>query len=254
MTTSKIEISGLRKQFGDLVVLRDINLKVEAGAVIALIGPSGSGKSTLLRCMNLLVVPEGGRIRIGDDAFAFDGGAKLPGVREQARFRSNTGMVFQHFNLFPHMTVLQNVMEGPRSVKNMPKAEAEALARRLLDKVGLSDKVDVFPNKLSGGQKQRVAIARALAMEPSVMLFDEATSALDPELVGEVLGVMRALAAEGMTMIIVTHEIGFAREVADRLVFMRDGVIVEEGPAREVIDSPKEEATRAFLSHFHNRG
>jgi polar amino acid transport system ATP-binding protein len=254
MTTSKIEISGLRKQFGDLVVLRDINLKVEAGAVIALIGPSGSGKSTLLRCMNLLVVPEGGRIRIGDDAFAFDGGAKLPGVREQARFRSNTGMVFQHFNLFPHMTVLQNVMEGPLSVKNMPKAEADALARRLLDKVGLSDKVDVFPNKLSGGQKQRVAIARALAMEPSVMLFDEATSALDPELVGEVLGVMRALAAEGMTMIIVTHEIGFAREVADRLVFMRDGVIVEEGPAREVIDSPKEEATRAFLSHFHNRG
>ncbi|MBN9437769.1 amino acid ABC transporter ATP-binding protein [Bosea sp. (in: a-proteobacteria)] len=254
MTTSKIEISGLRKQFGDLVVLRDINLKVEAGAVIALIGPSGSGKSTLLRCLNLLVIPEGGRIRIGDDAFAFDGGAKLPGVREQARFRSNTGMVFQHFNLFPHMTVLQNVMEGPLSVKNMPKAEADALARRLLDKVGLSDKVDVFPNKLSGGQKQRVAIARALAMEPSVMLFDEATSALDPELVGEVLGVMRALAAEGMTMIIVTHEIGFAREVADRLVFMRDGVIVEEGPAREVIDSPKEEATRAFLSHFHNRG
>jgi polar amino acid transport system ATP-binding protein len=254
MTTSKIEISGLRKQFGDLVVLRDINLKVEAGAVIALIGPSGSGKSTLLRCMNLLVVPEGGRIRIGDDVFAFDGGAKLPSVREQARFRSNTGMVFQHFNLFPHMTVLQNVMEGPRSVKNMPKAEAEALARQLLDKVGLSDKVDVFPNKLSGGQKQRVAIARALAMEPSVMLFDEATSALDPELVGEVLNVMRALAAEGMTMIIVTHEIGFAREVADRLVFMRDGVIVEEGPAREVIDSPKEEATRAFLSHFHNRG
>ncbi|MBN9469856.1 MAG: amino acid ABC transporter ATP-binding protein [Bosea sp.] len=254
MTTSKIEISGLRKQFGDLVVLRDINLKVDAGAVIALIGPSGSGKSTLLRCLNLLVIPEGGRIRIGDDAFAFDGGAKLPGVREQARFRSNTGMVFQHFNLFPHMTVLQNVMEGPLSVKNMPKAEADALARRLLDKVGLSDKVDVFPNKLSGGQKQRVAIARALAMEPSVMLFDEATSALDPELVGEVLGVMRALAAEGMTMIIVTHEIGFAREVADRLVFMRDGVIVEEGPAREVIDSPKEEATRAFLSHFHNRG
>lgn len=254
MTTSKIEISGLRKQFGDLVVLRDINLKVEAGAVIALIGPSGSGKSTLLRCLNLLVIPEGGRIRIGDDAFAFDGGAKLPGVREQARFRSNTGMVFQHFNLFPHMTVLQNVMEGPVSVKNTPKAEAEALARRLLAKVGLSDKVGVFPNKLSGGQKQRVAIARALAMEPEVMLFDEATSALDPELVGEVLGVMRDLAAEGMTMIIVTHEIGFARDVADRVVFMRDGIIVEEGPARDVIEQPRQEATRAFLSHFHNRG
>ncbi len=254
MSTCKIEISGVRKQFGDLVVLRDINLKVEPGAVIALIGPSGSGKSTLLRCLNLLVIPEGGRIRIGDDAFAFDGTAKLPSVREQARFRSNTGMVFQHFNLFPHMTVLQNVMEGPLSVKDMPKAQADALARRLLEKVGLSDKVDVFPNKLSGGQKQRVAIARALAMEPAVMLFDEATSALDPELVGEVLNVIRALAAEGMTMIIVTHEIGFAREVADRVVFMRDGVIVEEGPAHDVIDSPKEEATRTFLSHFHNRG
>src|SRR5262249_44451170 len=153
-----------------------------------------------------------------------------------------------------HMTVLRNVMEGPISVKRTPKAEAEAIARRLLAKVGLSDKVDVFPNKLSGGQKQRVAIARALAMEPEVMLFDEGTSALDPELVGEVLGVMRALAAEGMTMIIVTHEIGFAREIADRVIFMRDGVIVEEGPAREIIGQPKEEATRAFLSHFHNRG
>jgi polar amino acid transport system ATP-binding protein len=254
MSTCKIEVAGLRKQFGSLVVLRDINLKVETGSVVALIGPSGSGKSTLLRCLNLLVIPEGGRVRIGEDAFAFDGRTRLPGVREQARFRSNTGMVFQHFNLFPHMTVLQNVMEGPLSVKGAPKAEAEALARRLLDKVGLSDKADAFPNKLSGGQKQRVAIARALAMEPAVMLFDEVTSALDPELVGEVLNVMRDLAAEGMTMIIVTHEIGFAREVADRVVFMRDGVIVEEGPAREVIEQPKQEATRAFLSHFHNRG
>jgi polar amino acid transport system ATP-binding protein len=254
MSTCKIEVAGLRKQFGSLVVLRDINLKVETGSVVALIGPSGSGKSTLLRCLNLLVIPEGGRVRIGEDAFAFDGRTRLPGVREQARFRSNTGMVFQHFNLFPHMTVLQNVMEGPLSVMGAPKAEAEALARRLLDKVGLSDKADAFPNKLSGGQKQRVAIARALAMEPAVMLFDEVTSALDPELVGEVLNVMRDLAAEGMTMIIVTHEIGFAREVADRVVFMRDGVIVEEGPAREVIEQPKQEATRAFLSHFHNRG
>lgn len=254
MDNCKIEISGLRKSFGSLAVLRDVNLKVEAGAVVALIGPSGSGKSTLLRCLNLLVIPEGGRIRVGDDAFSFDGKMKLSSVREQARFRSNTGMVFQHFNLFPHMTVLQNVMEGPLSVKKMPKAEAEKIARKLLDKVGLSDKDNVFPNKLSGGQKQRVAIARALAMEPAVMLFDEVTSALDPELVGEVLNVMRALAAEGMTMIIVTHEIAFAREVADRVVFMRNGVIVEEGPAREVIDQPKEEATRSFLSHFHNRG
>ncbi|WP_164986003.1 amino acid ABC transporter ATP-binding protein [Bosea sp. Tri-44] len=250
----KIEVSGLRKSFGALTVLRDINLRVESGQVVALIGPSGSGKSTLLRCLNLLVMPEGGNVRIGNDSFAFGAGSKLPAIREQARFRSNTGMVFQHFNLFPHMTVVQNVMEGPISVKAMPKPQAEELARRLLAKVGLSDKVDVFPNKLSGGQKQRVAIARALAMEPEVMLFDEATSALDPELVGEVLGVMRDLAAEGMTMIIVTHEIGFAREVADRVVFMRDGVIVEEGPAREVIGEPKQDATRAFLSHFHNRG
>ena len=252
-TEPKIEISGLRKQFGSNIVLRDVNCTVEAGGVIALIGPSGSGKSTLLRCMNLLVIPEGGRIRIGKDSFVFDGKARLPSAREQARFRSGTGMVFQHFNLFPHMTVLGNVMEGPVSVRNMAKAEAEAIARKLLGKVGLSDKVDAFPNQLSGGQKQRVAIARALAMEPEVMLFDEATSALDPELVGEVLAVMRDLAAEGMTMVIVTHEIGFAREVADRVLFMRDGVIVEEGPAREVIDNPKEEATRTFLSHFHNR-
>jgi polar amino acid transport system ATP-binding protein len=254
MATCKIEVSGLRKSFGALSVLRGIDLKVDTGAVVALIGPSGSGKSTLLRCLNLLVIPEGGRVRIGDDSFSFDEGAKLPGVREQARFRSNAGMVFQHFNLFPHMTVIQNVMEGPVWVKNMPKPKAESLARKLLAKVGLSDKVDVFPNKLSGGQKQRVAIARALAMEPAVMLFDEVTSALDPELVGEVLNVMRDLAAEGMTMIIVTHEIGFAREVADRVLFMRDGLIVEEGPARQVIGEPREEATRVFLSHFHNRG
>jgi polar amino acid transport system ATP-binding protein len=254
MASHKIEVSGLRKSFGPLVVLRDINLKVDTGSVVALIGPSGSGKSTLLRCLNLLVIPEGGHVRIGDDSFSFGTGTKLPGVREQARFRSNAGMVFQHFNLFPHMTVLRNVMEGPVWVKNMGKGAAETLARKLLAKVGLSDKIDVFPNKLSGGQKQRVAIARALAMEPAVMLFDEVTSALDPELVGEVLGVMRDLAAEGMTMIIVTHEIGFAREVADRVIFMRDGLIVEEGPARQVIEQPKEEATRAFLSHFHNRG
>jgi len=250
----KIEVSGLRKSFGTLTVLRDINVAVEPGQVVALIGPSGSGKSTLLRCLNLLVMPDGGKVRIGNDSFSFGTGSKMPGTKEQARFRSNTGMVFQHFNLFPHMTVVENVMEGPVSVKGMSKRQAEQLARRLLAKVGLSDKVDVFPNKLSGGQKQRVAIARALAMEPDVMLFDEATSALDPELVGEVLGVMRDLAAEGMTMIIVTHEIGFAREVADRVVFMRDGVIVEEGPAREVIGHPRQEATKAFLSHFHNRG
>ena len=249
----KIEINGLKKQFGDLVVLRDINFKIAPGAVVALIGPSGSGKSTLLRCLNLLVVPDNGHIRIGNDAFSFGEGSSLPSARQQARFRSGTGMVFQHFNLFPHMTVLENVMEGPVSAKKMPKPQAAELARKLLAKVGLADKAESYPSRLSGGQKQRVAIARALAMEPEVMLFDEATSALDPELVSEVLSVMRDLAAEGMTMIIVTHEIAFARDVADVVVFMRDGVIVEEGPAREVIDTPKEEATRSFLSHFHTR-
>jgi polar amino acid transport system ATP-binding protein len=256
MTTenTKIEIAGLSKRFGENIVLRDINVKVEAGTVVALIGPSGSGKSTLLRCMNLLVLPNGGRIRIGNDAFVFDDGSKMPKAKEQARFRSNAGMVFQHFNLFPHKTVLQNVMEGPVTVKGTPKAKAAELAHNLLNKVGLAEKADVYPDRLSGGQKQRVAIARALAMEPEVMLFDEATSALDPELVAEVLGVMRDLAAEGMTMIIVTHEMAFAREVADKVIFLRDGVIVEEGPAKELIDNPKQEATRAFLSHFHTRG
>lgn len=250
---TKIAIAGLKKQFGDVVVLRDINLTVQTGAVIALIGPSGSGKSTLLRCLNLLVVPEGGQITVGDDSFTFGAGTRRPSGKEQARFRSNTGMVFQHFNLFPHMTVLQNVMEGPLTVKKIPKAQAESLARDLLTKVGLTDKANEYPARMSGGQKQRVAIARALAMNPEVMLFDEATSALDPELVAEVLQVMRDLAAEGMTMIIVTHEIAFARDVADRVVFMRDGVIVEEGPARELIDNPQQEATISFLSHFHNK-
>jgi polar amino acid transport system ATP-binding protein len=250
----KIEIAALRKQFGQLVVLKDINLTVEQGSVVALIGPSGSGKSTLLRCINLLVTPNGGRVRVGGDSFVFGTGAKLPGTRELARFRANTGMVFQHFNLFPHMTALGNVMEAPVTVRRKSKREARELALTLLAKVGLADKVDEYPSRLSGGQKQRVAIARALAMEPDVMLFDEATSALDPELVGEVLSVMQKLAAEGMTMVIVTHEIAFAREVADRVIFMRDGLVIEEGPARQVIDAPREAATRAFLSHFHRGG
>lgn len=248
-----IEVRGARKAYGAVEVLKGIDLSVERGQIVAIIGPSGSGKSTLLRSINHLETLNGGEVWL-------DGVQVNQNLHGQAferhinKVRQQMGMVFQHFNLFPHMTVVQNVMEGPVSVKGMPKREADAIARKLLAKVGLSDKVDVFPNKLSGGQKQRVAIARALAMEPEVMLFDEATSALDPELVGEVLGVMRDLAAEGMTMIIVTHEISFAREVADRVVFMRDGVIVEEGPAREVIDTPQQEATRTFLSHFHNRG
>ncbi|AOO80264.1 amino acid ABC transporter ATP-binding protein [Bosea vaviloviae] len=252
--TPKIEVAALRKQFGELVVLKDINLKVAAGSVVALIGPSGSGKSTLLRCINLLVTPDGGRVRVGEDSFAFGVGSKPPRTRELARFRTNTGMVFQHFNLFPHMTALGNVMEAPITVRKKPKAQAREQALALLAKVGLADKVDEYPSRLSGGQKQRVAIARALAMEPEVMLFDEATSALDPELVGEVLGVMQKLASEGMTMVIVTHEIAFAREVADRVIFMRDGVVIEEGPARQVIDAPREPATQAFLGHFHRGG
>jgi polar amino acid transport system ATP-binding protein len=251
--SAKIEVSGLRKHFGTLAVLRDINLSVEQGQVVAVIGPSGSGKSTLLRCMNLLVVPDGGSVRVGTHSFVFPDPRGVPDARSLARFRANTGMVFQHFNLFPHMTALGNVTEGPVTVKRTPKPEAEALARGLLAKVGLADKADEYPSRLSGGQKQRVAVARALAMEPEVMLFDEVTSALDPELVGEVLTVMKELATEGMTMVIVTHEIAFAREVADRVVFMREGVVVEEGPAAQVIDAPREAATRTFLSHFHRR-
>jgi polar amino acid transport system ATP-binding protein len=252
--TSKIEIRGLRKSFGSNEVLKNINLDVAKGGVVALIGPSGSGKSTLLRCINLLVTPDGGSVRVGDTRFAFGEGTKLPDVKTLAKFRTTTGMVFQHFNLFPHMTTLQNVMEGPVTVRRMAKSDAEKLARAQLAKVGLAEKADQYPATLSGGQKQRVAIARALAMEPDVMLFDEVTSALDPELVGEVLNVMQQLASEGMTMVIVTHEIAFAREVADRLIFMRDGVVVEEGPARQVIDNPQAAATRAFLSHFHRTG
>jgi polar amino acid transport system ATP-binding protein len=252
--TGKIEIRGLRKSFGSNEVLKNINLDVAKGGVVALIGPSGSGKSTLLRCINLLVVPDGGSVRVGETRFAFGAGAKLPDVRTLAKFRATTGMLFQHFNLFPHMTTLQNVMEGPVTVRRMAKSDAERLARAQLAKVGLLEKADQYPATLSGGQKQRVAIARALAMEPDVMLFDEATSALDPELVGEVLHVMRQLASEGMTMVIVTHEIAFAREVADRVMFMRDGIVVEEGPSRQVIDTPREAATRAFLGHFHRTG
>lgn len=251
MTEPMIEIAGVRKCFGSLEVLRDIHFKVEPGGVVALIGPSGSGKSTLLRCLNLLVEPDEGDIRVGNTRFSFGRGQRMPGQRELAAFRAKTGMVFQSFNLFPHMTVLQNVMEAPVRVRGLKPDVARELAMSHLEKVGLADRATQMPRTLSGGQMQRVAIARALAMEPEVMLFDEATSALDPELVGEVLAIMRTLAAEGMTMVIVTHEIAFARDVADRVVFMRDGYVVEDGPARETIDSPRQDATRAFLSHFH---
>ena len=249
--TPKIEIKGLRKSFGSLEVLKDINLHVDPGSVVALLGPSGSGKSTLLRCINLLVVPDGGSIRVGERTFEFRESEKLPRARALAEFRSRTGMVFQNFNLFPHMTVLDNVIEAPIHVKGLDRKTAIEKGMEQLERVGLADRASQMPDTLSGGQKQRVAIARALAMEPEVMLFDEATSALDPELVGEVLQAMQKLAAEGMTMVVVTHEIAFARDVADRVVFMRDGYVVEEGPAREVIDTPKMEANQAFLSHFH---
>ena len=246
-----IEISGLRKRFGQLEVLKDINLTVEQGGVVALLGPSGSGKSTLLRCINLLVVPDAGAIRVGETSFRFGTSLEQPKAKPLAAFRSRTGMVFQSFNLFPHMSVLENVIEAPIYVKGLPRAVAIEQGMAQLEKVGLADRASQRPDTLSGGQKQRVAIARALAMEPEVMLFDEVTSALDPELVGEVLQAMQKLAADGMTMVIVTHEIAFARDVADRVVFMRDGVVVEEGPARQVIDSPREAATRTFLGHFH---
>ncbi len=247
-----IEIKNLKKAFGEHVVLKDISLQVNKGSVVAMIGPSGSGKSTLLRCINLLTVPEQGSIRVGTQDFTFGDKASKPlKDRELAKFRTNTGMVFQHFNLFPHMTALENVMEGMLTVLRKPRAEARAYALELLRRVGLSDRADIYPQRLSGGQKQRVAIARALAMRPSVMLFDEATSALDPELVGEVLNVIRSLAFDGMTMILVTHEIAFAREVADQVIFMRDGVVVEAGPPSQVIDNPQQAATQSFLTRFN---
>ena len=244
-------IKGLKKSFGKLDVLKDICLEVNRGQVVALIGPSGSGKSTLLRCINLLTVPDGGEIRVDAQSLAFSGSAtQMPKDKVLAGFRARTGMVFQHFNLFPHMNVLKNVMEGLTTVLRLPKTEAEARATALLQKVGLAERAHMMPDQLSGGQKQRVAIARALAMQPSVMLFDEATSALDPGLVGEVLQVIQSLAKDGMTMILVTHEIAFAREVADKVVFMRDGVVVEEGPPAQVIDNPREGATRSFLGRI----
>ncbi|CAM3602404.1 ATP-binding protein [Bordetella sputigena] len=252
MSDAMIEVSNLSKRFGDHVVLKDISLRVPKGTAVAMIGPSGSGKSTLLRCINLLTMPDGGTIRVGERSMDFNSGqGRRMHEKELASYRATTGMVFQHFNLFPHMTVVQNVMEGPVTVKKVPKAQARAQAMDLLTRVGLAAKADSYPDMLSGGQKQRVAIARALALRPEVMLFDEATSALDPELVGEVLAVIKALAEDGMTMILVTHEIAFAREVADQVVFMRDGVVVEAGPARQVIDNPAQPATQAFLARFN---
>ena len=226
---------------GDVVALDHCDLEVKKGEVVAIIGPSGSGKSTLLRSLNLLEEPTAGEIY-------FEGVELSSKKVDINRHRQKMGMVFQHFNLFPHKTVLENIMMAPVTLKLKTPREAQAQALKLLERVGLADKKDEYPNMLSGGQKQRIAIVRALAMEPEVMLFDEPTSALDPEMVGEVLDVMRELARDGMTMIVVTHEMGFAREVADRVIFMADGSIVEEGTPREIFDTPKEERTQNFLS------
>ena len=240
----------VHKSFGRLEVLQGITLSVRPGEVMVLLGPSGSGKSTFLRCINHLEKINAGRLYVGGMLVGYEErGGKLHELRDReiARQRTRVGMVFQRFNLFPHMTALENITEAPTRVKGEPREQALAHARELLVKVGLADKADSYPSQLSGGQQQRVAIARALAMRPELMLFDEPTSALDPELVGDVLAVMRQLALEGMTMIVVTHEIGFAREVADTVVFMDGGVVVEAGPPAEVFGAPKHERTRAFL-------
>ena len=241
-----IRVRGLRKSFGELEVLKGIDMDVAKGEVIAIFGRSGSGKSTLLRCINFLEDPTEGTIEI--DGMKLSGGYRTRAKRERIRkVRVNAGMVFQQFNLFPHMTVLDNVMEGPRMVLKENKDFSRQSALKLLEQVGLADKADEHPIRLSGGQQQRVAIARALAMNPQVMLFDEPTSALDPELIGEVLNVMRELARAHMTMLIVTHEMGFAREVCDRACFFHEGVLLEQGPPSEVFDNPKREETRRFL-------
>ncbi len=236
-----IDVKNLKKAFGDLVVLKDITTSIKKGEKVVVIGPSGSGKSTFLRCLNRLEEPDGGTILFeGEDITSKNCDIDL--------HRQKMGMVFQHFNLFPHLTVLQNITLAPITLKLKSKEEADAQAMKLLERIGLAEKADAYPSTLSGGQKQRIAIVRALAMDPDVMLFDEPTSALDPEMVGEVLAVMKQLADEGMTMVVVTHEMGFAREVADRVLFMYDGVILEEGTPDEVFNHPKEERTQQFLS------
>ena len=236
-----IKISGLKKSFGDYEVIKGVNQHIKKGEKVAVIGPSGSGKSTFLRCINLLEKPTEGEILI-------EGESITSGKANINRIREKMGMVFQQFNLFPHLTILDNVTLAPQKVKKMGKEESEKLARELLERVGVGDKAEAYPAQLSGGQQQRVAIARALAMQPDIMLFDEPTSALDPEMVGEVLEVMKNLADAGMTMVVVTHEMGFAREVASRVLFMDGGYIREEGTPAEIFDSPQNERTQAFLS------
>jgi polar amino acid transport system ATP-binding protein len=247
-----VEANSVHKRFGGLHVLQGIDLTVRAGEVACLIGPSGSGKTTMLRCINHLEQISRGRLYVDGVLMGYrearDGRLHELHPREAAKQRRDIGMVFQHFNLFPHMTALQNVIEAPIRVKRVPKEQAIEDARKLLDRVGLADKAKFYPAQLSGGQQQRVAIARALAMKPKLMLFDEPTSALDPELVGEVLDAMKQLALDGMTMVVVTHEMGFAREVGDQLIFMDGGVVVEQGHPREVLANPQHGRTQAFLS------
>ncbi len=236
-----IKTEQLTKSFGDKQVLKGIDEQINSGEVVVIIGPSGSGKSTFLRCMNLLEEPTTGKV-------IFEGQEINKKGVDIDSIRTKMGMVFQSFNLFPHLTVLDNIMIGPQQVKKVPKDKAEAIARKLLTRMGMSEKADVYPQSLSGGQKQRIAIARALAMEPDMMLFDEPTSALDPEMVGEVLQVMKDLAMEGMTMVVVTHEMGFAKEVGDRILFMDDGQVMEQGTPDEIFNHPKSERTKDFLS------
>jgi polar amino acid transport system ATP-binding protein len=251
MTGPMVKAEGVHKRFGANEVLKGINLEVGRGEVMCMLGPSGSGKSTFLRCINHLEKINSGRLSVDGELVGYrDAGGKLHELRDRevTTKRSQIGMVFQQFNLFPHMTAMENVSLAPVRVQKVGRDEARKRARTLLERVGLSDKLDAYPVALSGGQQQRVAIARALAMQPKLMLFDEPTSALDPELVGEVLDVMRHLAQEGMTMIVVTHEMGFAREVGDTAVFMDEGVVVESGPPGQVLVNPREERTRMFLS------
>ena len=245
-----VTVQGLTKSFGDLQILNGIDLEVEAGEVVSIIGPSGSGKTTILRCINLLERPDGGRIEVDGQVLCEDGAdgrIRFASKSEIRHVREEVGMVFQRFNLFPHMTALENVIEAPMAVKGVDKAAATTRAKELLDSVGLSHRADHYPLQMSGGQQQRVAIARALAMEPTVMLFDEVTSAVDPELAGEILLVMKRLAEQGMTMIVVTHEMGFAADVSDRVLFIDHGRVVEQGKALQVLGAPKQDRTKAFL-------
>lgn len=248
----KIKIENLKKDYGDIHALQDISVEIHTGEVLVVIGPSGCGKSTFLRCINLLEEPTKGILQIGNNTLNFADKKTIPTGRELARFRSQFGMVFQQFDLFTHKTAIENIMVGLIVVKKIPFDEAKKIALNLLKQVGLSNIENRLPKELSGGQQQRVAIARALAMSPEVLLFDEVTSALDPELVGEVLEVMRNLAKEGATMIVVTHEMAFAQEVADRIVFIDEGLIVEEGTAKDIINNSQNKRTKLFLSRFHS--